>query len=452
MHSNRPKRPSARSVGTGALVVLVVASVGCRQIFGLEEPEESASSAASSSSGDASSSSGATSSSSSASSSSSSSSSGGGDPCLAQPKEEAVLASIDPPGVSLGCEKDYLLLQDATVLPGATLTIAPGTTIRANANARLIIDRGAKLMAEGTPDRPIVFTKNESTSWGGIEMRGRAPGSGFVCAADVFAFESPGVPMDSSGSLRYVRLDHAGSQETDCTGALMLIGVGSGTVLEHLDIPASGSDGVSIAGGNPQLRHVVITDTVDDGIDVESGATVKLQFIVYRGLSDAGPCPNGAHCPDAVDADDANTQVEVRNATLCGHQTSRALHEGVLVGTGANVILRRSIIVGHEAALDVEDPGTATLETSVLANDHDIGPTGEAMDSFDEEQFTAGAFLNTLGGSPIQCFGSVALLPSTPVGNFGPPLGSSGFFVEAPYTGALTAGDDWISSWIVVPP
>src|SRR5690606_31479036 len=60
-------------------------------------------------------------------------------------------------------DKTYILGGRIAVLTGATLTIEPGTLIKgqagtgANATA-LLIARGAKLMAEGTAEKPIIFT------------------------------------------------------------------------------------------------------------------------------------------------------------------------------------------------------------------------------------------------------------------------------------------------------
>src|SRR5262245_42869669 len=61
---------------------------------------------------------------------------------------------------------EYILTQPIYVLSGATLTIEPGTVVRgepqsaagANDPGTLIITRGAKIKAIGTPDNPIVFT------------------------------------------------------------------------------------------------------------------------------------------------------------------------------------------------------------------------------------------------------------------------------------------------------
>jgi hypothetical protein len=63
----------------------------------------------------------------------------------------------------------------------ATLTIEPGTVVRADTAATLIVARGAKIHASGTPDRPIVFTSlkdpgyREPGDWGGVIILGEAP-------------------------------------------------------------------------------------------------------------------------------------------------------------------------------------------------------------------------------------------------------------------------------------
>jgi hypothetical protein len=58
----------------------------------------------------------------------------------------------------------YLLKGVVYVKDGATLTIEPGTVIRGDntvANSCLVVTRGSKIIAEGTPSRPIVFTSNK---------------------------------------------------------------------------------------------------------------------------------------------------------------------------------------------------------------------------------------------------------------------------------------------------
>ena len=75
----------------------------------------------------------------------------------------------------------YLLQGFVYVKNGATLTIEPGTTIKGDkvSKGALIVTRGAKIIADGTPSEPIVFTSNESSptygDWGGIIILGNAP-------------------------------------------------------------------------------------------------------------------------------------------------------------------------------------------------------------------------------------------------------------------------------------
>ncbi|HRP58626.1 MAG TPA: hypothetical protein PLH26_21430, partial [Agriterribacter sp.] len=74
----------------------------------------------------------------------------------------------------------YKLRGIVYVVDGATLTVEAGTRIEGEKSTRgaLIITRGTKLIANGTKEKPIVFTSDAATpssgDWGGIVMLGRA--------------------------------------------------------------------------------------------------------------------------------------------------------------------------------------------------------------------------------------------------------------------------------------
>src|SRR5262245_46637997 len=84
-------------------------------------------------------------------------------------------------------DKRYMLSGRIDVTNKATLTIQPGTTICGDAGQLMMnvsylnIDQGAKLIADGTKDKPIVFTSSKPVGqrkpqdWGGIVLRGHAP-------------------------------------------------------------------------------------------------------------------------------------------------------------------------------------------------------------------------------------------------------------------------------------
>lgn len=72
----------------------------------------------------------------------------------------------------------YLLSGWVYVKAGVTLTIQPGTVIKGDfvTKGALIIERDAKLIADGTVEQPIVFTSQKSVgqrSYGDWRRRGR---------------------------------------------------------------------------------------------------------------------------------------------------------------------------------------------------------------------------------------------------------------------------------------
>lgn len=223
---------------------------------------------------------------------------------------------VDPPAEEEGIVKEGILTEDETwtadniyILDGrvvvdedVTLTIEPGTIIKAedgqNANAStLIVDQGGKLIANGTADKPIIFTsvndgiqvgEKESTldaedagQWGGVIMLGRAPIS--VAASEGVAYIE-GIPAnlpygqyggedeaDNSGSLKYVSIRFSGialAPNAEIQG-LTLGGVGNGTTIENIEIYSNLDDGIEWFGGTVNVKNIVIYGQWDDGIDID---------------------------------------------------------------------------------------------------------------------------------------------------------------------------------------
>ncbi|MFN3667636.1 MAG: hypothetical protein ACK4S0_15850, partial [Sediminibacterium sp.] len=84
--------------------------------------------------------------------------------------------------LTLDSTKQYLLKGFFKVKSPATITIPAGTVIYGDKNSKgsLIIERGAKIMANGTASHPIVFTSSQppgsrnTGDWGGILIAGNA--------------------------------------------------------------------------------------------------------------------------------------------------------------------------------------------------------------------------------------------------------------------------------------
>ncbi|OQX81736.1 MAG: hypothetical protein B6D61_00285 [Bacteroidetes bacterium 4484_249] len=200
--------------------------------------------------------------------------------------------------------KTYFLQGFVFVNDGQTLTIEPGCVIKGkggqgeNASA-LIVSRGGKIMAEGTADNPIIFTAeaddlNESVSitdrglWGGLIILGEAklnstPGESQI--EGIPTSEQRGRyggndDTDNSGILKYVSIRHGGTDigEGNEINGLTLGAVGSGTIVDYVEVIANKDDGVEFFGGQPQLKHILVAYVGDDSFDYDEGFRGKGQF------------------------------------------------------------------------------------------------------------------------------------------------------------------------------
>jgi hypothetical protein len=224
----------------------------------------------------------------------------------------------------------YQLSGRVTVTNGATLTIEPGTIIKgkpgsgANASA-LVIARGAKLIAEGTEDAPIIFTSTADNIsiedieagifsspnlnptinglWGGIIILGNAPISASNDVGDVSQVQIEGIPTsdpnglyggnnsdDDSGILRYVSIRHGGANigSGNEINGLTLGGVGSGTVIDNIEIVANQDDGIEFFGGTVNVDNVVVWNVGDDAIDTDQAWSGTLNNFVI--ITPTGHC------------------------------------------------------------------------------------------------------------------------------------------------------------------
>jgi len=170
---------------------------------------------------------------------------------------------------------------------GATLTIEAGVTIYGESTAYLIITKGSKIMANGTADKPIIFTSEAAFNgapaaagqWGGVTILGNAVTNEAasihyeVDESDADFAYGGSDDSESSGVLKYVKILNSGfavAPDKEVNG-LSLAGVGSATTVDNITIVDSGDDGIEIWGGSVNLNNISITGAQDDGFDVDSG-------------------------------------------------------------------------------------------------------------------------------------------------------------------------------------
>ena len=190
-------------------------------------------------------------------------------------------------------------LEDGSAVQSATLTIEAGVEVMGKSGtfANLLITRGSKLMAMGTADAPIIFSSDDagydgSGEWGGLIMHGYAPHNecaegGSYCDIDSegeSGFAGGYDPSDSSGVLRYVVVAEGGYEFS--TGneinSISLVGVGSGTEMDYIQVHGNSDDGIEFYGGNVNLKHGVFTNNNDDSVDWDEGYQGNLQYIIVK--------------------------------------------------------------------------------------------------------------------------------------------------------------------------
>src|SRR5262249_11045449 len=73
----------------------------------------------------------------------------------------------------------FVLRGSVTVAPGGTLSIDPGTRMEATPGSAIVIQRGGRIIADGTMLRPIVLSCRSSVKlagcWEGLVINGNAP-------------------------------------------------------------------------------------------------------------------------------------------------------------------------------------------------------------------------------------------------------------------------------------
>jgi hypothetical protein len=188
----------------------------------------------------------------------------------------------------------YLLNGFVYVKSGATLTIEPGTVIYGDKASKgaLIIEQGAKIIADGTATQPIVFTsalpagQRSYGDWGGLIICGRAPinvpGGTATIEGGVGSVYGGSDPNDSSGIIRYVRIEFPGIafQPNNEINGLTLGGVGSGTIIDYVQVSYAGDDGFEFFGGTVNAKHLISLRSLDDDFDTDFGYSGKIQYAV----------------------------------------------------------------------------------------------------------------------------------------------------------------------------
>jgi hypothetical protein len=284
----------------------------------------------------------------------------------------------------------YKLNQKVVVDAGATLTIEAGTIIQGTPGtgslaSALIIARGSKINAVGTPSEPIIFTsstdnieigetagtnldENDRGLWGGLIILGNAPCSfsGDIVEAQIegipaddnFGLYGGTDPEDNSGVMSYISIRHGGALigEGNEINGLTLGGVGNGTIINNIEVVANVDDGIEFFGGTVNASNLLVWAQGDDALDIDQA---------YSGTIDNAVVVLGDFSDHAFEIDgpegSATGSFTLQNATIIGNTTTEngeyADYRSGATGTTNNIYA-----YGFKASSDIEldNDGVAT--------------------------------------------------------------------------------------------
>ena len=274
---------------------------------------------------------------------------------------------------------NYDLQGIVRVKTGVTLTFDAGSTITANVTDgvdALVVEKGGRLIINGTSSEPVVFTEVSQTagSWGGILIYGDAPivGAGGLTtktSEDGLALEYGGTnPTHNGGALRFVRVEYAGKKITDGTSEMngfSFYSVGSGTVLENLVSYKGADDGFEFYGGTVSGTNLISYGNFDDSFDWQDGwrGENNTNWYAYQtGTGNFGMEIEASNNNNAFWPTISNITLVRAAGTQTEGGSSAAEHDAIQFKKQGNGNFTNVVITGYTTtgatAVRIQDPGT----------------------------------------------------------------------------------------------
>jgi len=377
---------------------------------------------------------------------------------------------------TLDSQSHYVLRGAVFVAQGATLTIQAGTTVVGETATlgTLVVERGGRLVAIGTPTAPIVFTSDQPIGgrargdWGGLIINGNAPvnltGGVGIGEGDTGVYGGND-PNDNSGILRYVRVEYAGiefSPDNELNG-IAFQGVGRGTQVDHIQVKHNKDDCVEFFGGTVDIKRVIVTSCGDDSVDWTFGWTGRAQFVVVQQQGD--DADNGIEADNNANNNDLlpRSAPTIYNITLIGDPDANEGNEsddGMEIREGTAGIIRNFIVMGFkENGIDFSNTstlnqwanGSLSLSNGIMFNNGLLSGTG-TFDSNSRPLLTAVSSIVVANPGLIDPFNhdhpnyrpsDAATLAGGQLAPATPP--NDGFFEVTTFIGALSPdpAQDW---------
>lgn len=303
------------------------------------------------------------------------------------PGQVIKLAGTYTENLTLDAVNTYVLNGSLIMASGTTLTIPAGMTIKAEAtgaNVYIAISQGAKIIANGTANEPIVLTSAASNpaagDWGGLIVLGKAPINSVV-AGGTSTSEIASLPYggsdanDDSGSIQYLRVEYSGGAadgQSENNG-LSFYGVGKGTLVQYVESFEGKDDGFEFFGGTVNVSYIYSINNQDDSIDWTEGysGTITHAYVKH------GPDHDKAFECDGYNTDFSNSagyfsKPNINNVTIIGQGNTTGT-EAIRLRAGTQGIFNNILIQGFEEGFDLDgDAGDNPTGAGVVSGDLNV--------------------------------------------------------------------------------
>ena len=370
-------------------------------------------------------------------------------------------------------ENVYLLDGFVFVNSGDILTIEAGTVVKGKSGtgasaAALIVAKGAKINACGTATNPIIFTFEADPLDGSVGMTTTGQWGGLILLGDAQLNTVPtvqnieGIPTseprgayggandnDNSGTLCYVSIRHGGTDigAGNEINGLTLGGVGAGTTIHHIEVVANADDGIEFFGGTPNLKHILVSNVLDDSYDYDQGFRGKGQFwiAIENANSDRGGEHDGGTSPE--DGLPYATPV-IYNSTYIGNGASRA----ITFRDNAGGEYHNTIFHNFGKGIDIEDLATGE-DSKARLDAGELRLAGVVLSSIGSNNIVDNNGTDLSGHANISNISTSAagITAANPVPSSSLGTGTAStdtWYDNVTYMGAFDAnGTNWASGW-----
>ena len=275
--------------------------------------------------------------------------------------------------LTLDANNTYKINGSLIMASGTTLTIPACMTIEAlasGADVYVAISQGAKIVANGTQDCPIVFTSDAANpaagDWGGLILLGRAPINS-VTGTNTATSEIASLPYggnisdDDSGSLNYLRVEYSGGAadgQSENNG-ISFYGVGNGTDVNYIQAYAGKDDGIEFFGGTVNANYFSVINAEDDTVDWTEGYSGTLTNVyISNRITDDKAIEADGYNTDFSNATGTFSKPTVNNLTIVGQGTAAGHAEAIRLRAGTQGIFNNVHITGYIEGFDLDDQDT----------------------------------------------------------------------------------------------